>query len=288
MVDETAALEKALVDACLELGASKAMAHELRGFLEARGVGADDIAAIEQTPDPIGHGGGVGPLVRIGVYRALVRNGLLSVVSRLMPGTRARMNTACDGLFDSDFARFLHERGPRTHYLRDVPREFFDWARPHWESDARRSYLVDLGAHELTRFELASADAQSQPAPLADVDLSRPTVLSPTMRLVRYHWAVHELPDDPGELTAWAEPEHRAVALVGYRDAEHAVHWLELTPLAARIVERLAAGDPLGVAITRSCVDQGASADLDEVARLLADLGARGVLLGGAPVTTPG
>jgi hypothetical protein len=198
------------------------------------------------------------------------------------------MNAACDGLFDSDFARFLHERGPRTHYLRDVPREFFDWARPRWESDARRSYFVDLGAHELTCFELASADARPQPEPLAEIDLARPAVLSPTMRIVRYRWAVHDLPDDPGERTDWAEPEHRAVALVGYRDADHAVHWLELTPLAARIVEYLAAGDPLGVAITRSCADPGASADLDEVARLLADLGARGILLGGAPVTTPG
>ncbi len=286
MVDETAALEKALVDACLELGANRSAAQQLRGFLEARGVAADDIAAIEQAPDPLGHGGG--PLARIGVYRALVRNGLLSVVSRLMPRTRARMNAAWDGLFDSDFARFLHERGPRTHYLRDVPREFFDWARPVWETDARRSYLVDLGAHELTCFELASANARPQPAPIAEVDLARPAVLSPTMRLVRYRWAVHELADDSREPTAWAEPEHRAVALVGYRDADHAVHWLDLTPLAARIVERIAAGDPLGVAITGSCADQGASADLDEIARLLADLGARGILLGGAPVTPPG
>jgi uncharacterized protein len=289
MVDETAALEKALVDACLELGADKTIADDLRGFLEARGVAADDIAAIEQTPDRAGHVqhvGDVGPIARIRVYRALIRNGLLSVVSRLMPRTRARMNATCDGSFDSNFARFLDERGPHTHYLRDVPREFFDWARPLWESDARRSYLIDLGVHELTSFELASVDVGEKPAPVAEVELARPAVLSVAMRLVHYRWAVHELSDEPSDASAWAKPEQRAVALVGYRDANHAVHWLELTPLAARIVERLGAGDPLGVAITQSCADRGAIADLDEIAGLLADLGARGILLGGRPVTT--
>lgn len=277
MVDATASLEKALVDACLAPGAGQALVSDLRGFLEARGVPPDDIAAIEQSPRGIL------------VYRTLVRNGLLSVVSRLMPRTRARMNAACDSRFDSDYARFLQERGPRTHYLRDVPREFFDWVRPHWDGDAGvPQYLADLAAHELDAFELASFDAPPEPRPVAEIDLERPAVLSPTMRLVRYRWAVHELPDEPDVATASVEPEQRAVALVGYRDAEHAVRWLELTPLAAGIVERLAAGDAFDIAIRRSCADQGAQADLADVARLLSDFGARGILLGGVPVTTRG
>jgi hypothetical protein len=277
MVDATGALEKALVDACLESRAGDALVNDLRGFLEARGVASDDIAAIEQSPR------------RILVYRALVRNGLLSVVSRLMPRTRARMNAACGGRFDSDYARFLQERGPRTHYLRDVPREFFDWARPHWDGDVGvPPYLVDLGAHELDAFELASFDASPEPRPVVEIDLERPAVFSATMRLVRYRWAVHELPDEPEVATASVEPEQRPVALVGYRDEAHAVLWLDLTPLAAGIVERLAAGDAFDVAIRRSCADQGAQADPADIASLLSDLGARGVLLGGVPVTTPG
>jgi hypothetical protein len=277
MVEATRALEKALVDACLEPRAEEALVADLRGFLETRGVPSDDIAAIEQTPH------------RILVYRALVRNGLLSVVSRLVPRTRARMNAACGGRFDSDFARFLQERGPRTHYLRDVPREFFDWVRPYWDGDASVApYLVDLGAYELDAFELASFDAPPEPAPVAEIDLERPAVFSATMRLVRYRWAVHELPNETDGTTVSVEPEHRAVALVGYRDAGHAVRWLELTPLAAGIVERLAAGDAFDVAIRRSCARQGAQADIADIARLLSDLGARGILLGGLPVTTSG
>jgi hypothetical protein len=272
MTDAGAALEKALVDACLEARAGESIVSDLRGFLEARGVPADDVAAILEAPP------------RMGVYRTLVRSGLLSVVSSLMPRTRARMNAVCDARFDVDFARFLHERAPQTHYLRDVPSEFFAWVKPQWDGDASvRSYLVDLAAHELTCFELASVEAPLEAAPVTEVDLARPAVLSARMKLVRYRWAVHELPDGSDSAIALADPEPRDVALVGYRDAEHAVHWLELTPLAAGIVDRLAAGDPIGVAVERTCEEQGAAADLKEVARLLADLGARGILLGGAP-----
>jgi hypothetical protein len=270
MNDATAALERALVDACLDPRGGEAIVGDLRAFLENRGVRAEDVDAILAAP------------ARMGIYRALVRNGLSAVVARLMPRTRARMNAASDGSFDAAFARFLHEVAPRTHYLRDVPEEFFEWAKPLWDADARlRPYLVDLAAHELACFAVASLEAPAQPAPVTEVDLARPAVLSPSLKLMRYQWAVHELPEDPSAL---GEPLNRKVALAGYRDEEHAVRWLELTPLAAGILERLAARDPLGVGIARACADQGARADLADIAKLLADLGARGILLGCAPL----
>jgi hypothetical protein len=266
--DATAALEKLLVDACFDRHDDWTNAGDLRELLEARGIPADDVAAILEAPP------------RIGVYRSLVRNGLATVVSRLMPRTRARMNAACDDHFDHELAGFLHERGPRTHYLRDVPAEFFTWVRPFWESDPRVSpYLVELGSHELACFELAAQAPPQAAPPVTDVDLGRPIVFSASMKLVRYRWAVHRLPDDPDVRD---EPAERAVALVGYRDDDHAVRWLELTPLAAAIVERLAAGDPLGVGVARALREQGAGAEVVDVARLLADLGDRGIVLGGA------
>lgn len=270
-IDAGAALEKALVDACLDARAGQGVATDLRGFLEAHGVPADDIAAILGAPH------------RIAVYRTLVRSRLLSVASRLMPRTRARMNTACDGRFDGDFARFLDARAPQTHYLKDVPGEFFAWAKPLWRGDAGiRSYLVDLAAHELSCFDLASTDAPSEEAPFTEIDLTKRVVLSGAIRLVRYRWAVHAVPDDASSDGALVDPELRDVVLLGYRDAEHDVHWLELTPLAASIVGRLLAGDPLGSAIEQACADSGGQVDLKDVARLLADLGTRGILLGGA------
>jgi hypothetical protein len=60
------------------------------------------------------------------------------------------------------------------------------------------------------------------------------------------------------------------------------VRWLELTPLAADVVERLAAGEPLGAAVVAACETHAVApaAVGGDVARLLASLGDRGILLG--------
>ncbi|MGD0530321.1 MAG: DUF2063 domain-containing protein, partial [Polyangiaceae bacterium] len=70
--------------------------------------------------------------------------------------------------------------------------------------------------------------------------------------------------------------------LLAYRDADHVVRWLEVTPLAAAILARLVAGEALGEAVERACAEASTApaAVLPDIARLLADLGTRGVLLG--------
>jgi hypothetical protein len=90
---------------------------------------------------------------------------------------------------------------------------------------------------------------------------------------------VHELSADE---EATDEPARRDVQLLAYRDADHVVRWLELTPLAGAVLERLLGGENLGAGVERACADHGAvpGAVLPDVARLLSDLGERGVLLG--------
>jgi hypothetical protein len=256
-----AALQRVIADACLEARAGEAIARDLRGWLEERGVPADDVEAILAAPP------------RLGVYRSLVRNGLSSVVLRMLPRTRARMNAACAGRFDADLAAFVDEVGPRTHYLRDVPAEYVAWAEPRWRADARvPAYLPDLATHELTQFAVGAAAPASDGPALAEAFLD-------STRLVHHGWAVHELP--AGDEST-GEPARRDVHLLAYRDADHIVRWLELTPLASAILARLLAGDPLGDAVEHACADATTTpaAVLPDMARLLADLGERGVLLG--------
>jgi hypothetical protein len=90
---------------------------------------------------------------------------------------------------------------------------------------------------------------------------------------------VHELPTPEDDVH---EPARRDAHLLAYRDADHAVRWLELTALAAAVVERLLAAEPLGAAVQNACADHQAapSAVLPDVARLLADLADRGLVLG--------
>jgi hypothetical protein len=263
-------LERAIAEACLGADAGEAIgsASDLRRFLEKHGVAAEDIEAAVAAPP------------RLAVYRSLVRNGLASVVARMLPRTRARMNAACAGRFDCDVAEFVDAVAPRTHYLRDVPAELFAWAEPRWRADATvPPYLVDLAAHELACFAVAAAGAAAAGAPV-EIALDRPIAFVESARLLHYAWAVHEL---SGEEDATDVPVQRDLHLLAYRDAEHAVRWLELTPLAAAIVGDLLAVEPLRAAVQGACAKHGTSPAevLQDIARVLADLGTRGVILGG-------
>ncbi len=263
------ALERAVAEACLGRGAGGEIETDLGAFLLRHGAAAEDVEAARQA------------VPRLAVYRSLVRNGLSSVVLRMLPRTRARMNAASAGRFDADFARFVDEVGPRTHYLRDVPAELVAWADPRWRGDAAvPAYLPDLAAFELAHFAVAASEASGEGREPGDIALDRPLSFSGSTRLLRLAWAVHELSSDEDSTE---EPRARAVELLAYRDAGHAVRWLELTPLAALLVERLTAGEPLGAGVTTACLATGAApqAVMPDVARLLADLGERGVLLGG-------
>jgi hypothetical protein len=265
-----AAMQRAIAGACLGAEAGEALTRDLRAFLQEHGVAPDDVEAALAAPS------------RLAVYRVLVRNGLSSVVVRMLPRTRARMNAACDGRFDADVARFVDDVGPRTHYLRDVPAELFAWAEARWRADPSvPPYLPDLAAHELAHFAVASSDATGAADANAGaaVALDQPLAFTPSTRLQRYAWAVHELPADED---ARDEPPRRAVRLLAYRDPEHQVRWLEMTPLAFAVVERLTAGEPLGLAVERACAEHATqpAAVLADIALLLSDLASRGVLLG--------
>jgi len=62
------------------------------------------------------------------------------------------------------------------------------------------------------------------------------------------------------------------------------VRFLELTPLAAGILDRLLRGEPLGQAVTGACAEAGIPIDpsvTGSTAALLGDLLERGAILGG-------
>ena len=258
MADEP--LQRAFRDACLAQDAEGELG-DLRAFLEARGVAAHDVDAMTQAPQ------------RLSIYRRLVRNSLEGVTHRLLARTRARMGAELDRSFD----RFLHERGPQTHYLRDVPAEFLAWAEPRWREANVARWLVELARHELVSFLVTSAPKLAEPR-AADVALDRPLLLSPLARIEHYAHAVHELGEDEGS----PAPPARDVALLYYRDGEYELRIMELEPLAAALLQR-APKAPLQDAVAAAC--QATARPMSDdvlvaVARLLADLGERGVLLG--------
>jgi hypothetical protein len=278
---EQQALERALGELILGPAIDPADRRAMDGWLERSGIGGDDADAIREMG-----------LERLLVYRDLVRRTLRDVLSTMLPRTLARL---ADDAFAEYFDRFLAERAPRTHYLRDVTREFVEFCVPLWRHDPSvAAYLVDLARHEALEFELAAREDEPKVAsasphldaadePNSDgvaLELDRPVQFIRACSVVHFDHAVHELDAD---VSNRALPQKRPTTLLGYRDAEHEVRHLELSPLACAIVERLLDQRTLSNAVAEGCAALGVAADpgvLDGLSRVLADLGKRGVLLG--------
>jgi hypothetical protein len=208
-------------------------------------------------------------------YRRLVHGALDECMASVLPRTCARFGEP----FWREVRRFYAERGPRTHYLRDVPSEFLAWwAEQPFPGDLP-AYALDLARHEVTSLEVEAApDGGGRPA-VAALELGRPVVFQEATALRRYRHAVHRLPEDPEDRS---EPEEAPVALLAYRDAAHALRFLELSPVAAAILERLLGGATLQEAIVGGAGGAVDDTLLQGVAVLLGDLAERGALLGGA------
>lgn len=260
------ALEGAFAELLLgaELDADDTAA--LDAWLARHGVAPADAAAIRAQELP-------GLLV----YRKLVQSTLREAIELGMPRTLARLGP----LFDEYFARFLAERGPQTHYLRDVTSELLDFCAELWPADSRvPGYLLELGRLEALRIEIAAAPPRKAPEALAPLELDAGLSFTEAQRLLRCAHRIHELSESVDDRT-W--PTHGPTQLLVYRSPDHMVRYLELSPLAAAILERLIAGESLKdslIGATRASGLELDDATLEGAAALLADLSARGVVLG--------
>lgn len=261
-------LQAMMANACLGGDADVAFEADLAGFLASHGVAQEDADALLVSPR------------RLGLYRSLVRHNITAVIRTMLEHTRGRLERRTPGEFDRAVSAFLDEVGPRTPHLRDVPVEFLTYAGPRWRDDGRLPrWIANYAELELLDFVIGVAPRPLPPPPLAEVSADLPLAFVDTKRLIHLSWAVNALSrDDPD-----AEPEERPVSILVYRDVEHRTRFLELTPLAAAILERLFAGDVLGRAVVAACEAKAHPLDdsvLGGAARLLADLGERRVLLG--------
>jgi hypothetical protein len=244
-----------------------ALAADPVAWLTAGGLGADDAVQLASFGAQ-----------RLQVYRRHVRRSLTRAVRLEIPRVAARLGGAFDGWVD----RWLDEEAPRSPYFRDVAFELVAWAAPQWAADSSvPAYLGDLARHELAYFEVACAPEAVAADAAGEISLDRGVRCSASARICRYEHAVHRL---DAALDARDVPERTPTALLAYRDADHDVRFMELTPLAAAILERLLRGEPLGQGVVGACAALGFAVDAavtGSTAALLDDLIARGAILGG-------
>lgn len=274
MTDETSAADDARFRALLavmgklvtEPHVEDELAIDAAGWLSGQGIEAADAAVLAAQ----------GPR-RLGVYRKLVRSGLQGALRVQLPRTARWLGPR----LARDVDRFCTGAVARSHFLRDVPREWVAFARPGWAADpSLPAHLGDLAQHELSAFEICAAppSAISAAASSDTLDPSKPVALDASVRMYTYDFAVHEI-DDHGD----AAVAPRRTDLLGYRDPEHDARYLELTDLAAALALRLLRRDPLGAAVVAACAEVGLAVDatsLGRVAIFLGDLAERRILLG--------
>jgi hypothetical protein len=248
------ALERALGELVLGAELQTSDASAIEAWLERCGVEGADAEALRAQAEGLT------------VYRRLVRARLREAVELAIPRTISRLGP----LFDEYFARFLAERGPRSHYLRDVTTELLDFVTPLAAGDARvPAWALELARHEALDVFVGSLAENPGVSELPELDPERGLAFSATARVVRYAHAVHRLSADPRDRN---EPERVSTALFVHRNAEHEVRYLELTPLAAVILERLeSASAELGVPLDAPL--------LEGTARVFGELAERGAVL---------
>jgi len=216
-------------------------------------------------------------LRRLLIYRELVQQTLRDAIELTIPRCKARLGQH----FERYFSAYLQEIGPRSPYLREVAFEFVAFITPRLREDpGLPRYLADLARHEALQIELAAMPSGPVPsdcaAPSLDAALS---VIAPS-RLMQYEHAVQRLSEDLADRSA-ALPEPTQV--LAYRSTEHEVRYLELSPLAAALIEFILGGATLRDALQLSTRKLGIPLDDDVLqgsAALLSDLCDRGVLSG--------
>ncbi|MBI4950715.1 MAG: hypothetical protein HY908_01665 [Myxococcales bacterium] len=222
---------------------------------------------------------------RLGVYRALARAEVGATVAELLPRTAARLGPK----LAASVGAYLDAGLPRSRFVRDVPFELVRAVGAAWARDPDLpTWLPELARFELVRFRAGAAPRDPRGPSDLGLEPALGVRLCPTLCPCAFEHAVHRLPEDPADRS---EPDATATALACYRDADNDVVVLALSPLGLALLARLAlAGEPLGTAVAGACADVGTPlgpAPLDELARLLADLAARGVVLGAEPASGP-
>ncbi len=207
----------------------------------------------------------------LGIYRTLVRGRLGAMVREGYPGTlRCAGNTVLDGWVTD----WLAECPPTA---REVHRVLVDFG------DAVLARDVDSACGDVVRYERAMVLA----ANALDTGVCAETVSPTDLALQARTHASATVLDLAWDIPGWLGgteilPRARRMSVGVYRDRDDCVRALELGTIAARLVRALTAGMPtLGDAVTVAVAD-GDVPSVEQIADLLEDLAARGVLVLGS------
>jgi len=218
------------------------------------------------------------------VYRRLIYNNIQGLLATNFPVLRRLLGDDAWRALVRDFLAMHRAESP---YFLEVGREFLDYlAEERGDQAGDPPFLLELAHYEWVELALAVAaeELAEVPAdPHGDLLAGRP-VLSPTAWSLQYRFPVHRIgpgfqPEEPGDQSTF---------LVVYRDRDHAIGFLEINPVTARLLQLLEEeGGETGEELLRRIATEIGHGDPERVvaagADILADLAQRDVVLGVRP-----
>lgn len=170
---------------------------------------------------------------RLGVYRDLLFNNILSLLSGNFPVIERLLGEERWERLVRDFYR---DHRCHTPLFAEIAREFQRYLQDLDAIDP--PFLLELAHYEWVELalQLSEATAPRDDAHLADADLlDRTPRLSPLAWPLAYAWPVHRLGPDFQP----AQPPPAPTVLLLRREADGEVRFSELSPLAYRLLQRL-------------------------------------------------
>lgn len=213
---------------------------------------------------------------RMRVYTEIVFNNLESSVAACFPVSKKVLGVRA---WTRLVRQFFIEHKSRSPLFRQIPEEFLKWLE---HAPELPSYLYSLAHYEWVELAIAVADVsvdRDRIAASGDL-LDHVPMLVPAMMLLSYDYAVHKISPRRKPKGPLVQPVH----LLVFRNAEDEVHFIELNPVTARLLEILRDEKLTGHQALRQIAAELAHPDPAAVIHfgreILADLRQQGVILG--------
>ncbi len=172
---------------------------------------------------------------RLALYRELFYRNVESFMAKSFPVLR---RISDDSAWHRLIADYFKEHRARTPYFPKMPQEFLHYLSAERDTSNDPPYLLELAHYEWLELEV-SLDVRE--IDMNDIDphanlLQRAPIINPTARAHSYRFAVHRIA--PGHLPHGTPSE--STHLVVYRDRDDKVRFMELNPVAARLLALVA------------------------------------------------
>ncbi len=170
----------------------------------------------------------------VAIYVDLLYNKFNDSLTTCFPVTHAILG---EKAWQQLLKSFIARHRCLSPYYRQIPDEFIQYLQTEWVNHTGLAYLLELAHFEWIELILAIAEAEPVIPFESEVNdwLNCHPVFTPVLQLLHYAYPVQCI----NENYQATMPPEQATHILGFRDKEDAVQFIELNPATARLVDIL-------------------------------------------------